>query len=287
MLSLGRFASLAFILIILCASGFGIFASQAIGQQRTPATGSRENLPVSPPPSGAVPSTQPASQGSPDVQQLQRRIDAFERTIEQMQRMDSRISAIAPWISLTISCVGLFPLLLIAYEWSIRRSNEKKFDDFKAENRTEIDRLMKACQAEVNKTTDERLRDQLSYLITSELRRVTQKIESDYGGDLAHVDGVCYSVIQNEFIAKCNADGVFRGVEYLHIFRHLLLLLVAGDGHAKQTALHRLRNEFVTNCGPTTRSLLGVLLERFERDARFSRQELAAPLSDLKSCCTI
>jgi hypothetical protein len=282
-MSLRRFASLTLVAVIVSVGACGVCRSKTVG--RAPVVVSQATVPAPSLPSNAgQSSSQPLTI---DIPSLTRRIESFERTVDQMQKADSRINSIAPWIAITISCVGLFPLLLIWYEWSIRRSSEKKFDDFKVEARNEIDRSMKAAQIEVSKGTDDKLRDQLSYLITSELRRVTQKIENDYGRDLARVDCICYSVIQNEFLAKCDGNGVIRGVEYLHIFRHLLLLLVAGDGRARQAALHRLRNEFVGDCGPTTRSQLGALLAGFERDARFSRQELAAPLSDLKNCCVI
>jgi hypothetical protein len=237
------------------------------------------------PPKNSLAAASP--QPNAEVTELLQRMVFLERTIEQLQKGDNRINSIAPWIAITISCVGLFPLLLIWYEWSIRRTSEKKFDDFKNEARTEIDRSMDSCQMKIDKATDEKLRDKLNYLITSELRRTTQRIENEYGRDLARVDNICYSLIQNEFGRRCASIGVVDGVEYLHVFRHLLLLLVAGDGRQRQTALHRLRNEFVKDCGLTTRLMLGELLDGLERDARFARQELATTLVDLKSLCTI
>ncbi|MEA2909085.1 MAG: hypothetical protein QOJ15_1166 [Bradyrhizobium sp.] len=206
-----------------------------------------------------------------------------------MQKVDSKIANIAPWIALAIAIVTFFvaimPILFFSYEIWIRRANEKKFDDYKVDLRGDIGQQMNTMQNEIARSVENKMDERLDHIITVELRKITQNIEGDYSKNLAQVETACYCLIQNEFPLKWAEAGGPNAVEQMHVFRYLLIHLVGGDGKERLNALHRLTNEYVDLCGPTTRNSLARLLGSLETDIRFTRRDLSGALRELKERC--
>jgi hypothetical protein len=221
-----------------------------------------------------------------------------------MQRIDTTVANLAPWIAAALGIFSLFPLFIVGYELTIRRNSDKRADDFKAEVRNELtrsnDTLVKQfeefraeirhelsrSQSEITSIIERKMAERVDYIITTEVRRITNRAESEYSRNLAQIETVCYSMIQNEFLDKWVPKGELpSAIENMHVFRYLLMLLVGGSGSERLTALHRLASEYVNQCGPSTRSFLAVLLMRLETDARFARQDLSRALEELKHMC--
>jgi hypothetical protein len=144
---------------------------------------------------------------------------------------------------------------------------------------------MKSTQDDIRRTVEDRIDERIDTIISTELRRITQNIEGDYSKNLAQVETACYCLIQNEFPRKWKESDGPNAIEQMHVFRYLLIHLVGGDGKERLAALHRLASEFVDLCGPTIRISLATLLESLESDIRFTRQDLARSLQDLKQRC--
>jgi hypothetical protein len=181
--------------------------------------------------------------------------------------------------------VAIMPILFFSYEIWIRRANERKFEEYKVDLRGEIDQRMKMMQNEITRSVEHKTDERLNYIITAELRNITQNIEGDYSKNLAQVETVCYCLIQNEFPRKWNESDGPSAIEQMHIFRYLLIHLVGGDAKERLSALLRLTNDFVDLCGPTTKNSLATLLKSLETDIRFTRRDLSGALRKLKERC--
>jgi hypothetical protein len=218
-----------------------------------------------------------------EITELRKEVEGTEKTLSQMQKVDSKVADIAPWFAAAIALVALFPILLVGYEWSFRKISEKRYEDFKAE----VLRAVDFAKAELDKSANEKINSRVDFIITSELKRLTQNIESDYSRNLAQVENIFYSFLQNEFLRNSGSGNaqISSAVNGMYIFRHLLVLLVAGNSKERLTALLRLSEEYVKACGPSTKTFLGDLLGRLEGDSRFVRQEIARALEDLMQQC--
>jgi hypothetical protein len=244
------------------------------------------------PAAAAAPAATAASAAPPDggeVGSLKAQVAALEKVLEQMQRVDSKIASIAPWFAAMIAFVAvivtIMPVLFTSYEVWIRSANEKKFDEYKADLRSDIGRQMKSTQDEITRTVVEKMDDRIDHIVRTELRRITQNVEGDYSKNLAQVETSCYCFIRNEFPRKWRESDGPAALEQMHVFRYLLIHLVGGDRKERLNALHRLANEFVDLCGPTTKNSLATLLGSLENDIRFARSDLSRALDEMKERC--
>jgi hypothetical protein len=115
-------------------------------QTPDPAPLSASAIPAAP---AANPAVTPAKSATPiapatqtdsgEIAILKAQIAALNQVLDQMQKVDSKIANIAPWIAAAIAFVTAFvaimPILFLVYEWSVRRANEKKFDEYRTDLR--------------------------------------------------------------------------------------------------------------------------------------------------------
>jgi hypothetical protein len=226
-----------------------------------------------------------------NTSELGRRVDTLEHTIEALTKTEDKIAGVTQWfpiiISLMVAFTGIISFVMLLYERSVRTSHQNMLTEFKKDTKESMEHELKVSQREILEHSDKRIDDRIDFLITNELRNIAQNVESKYSRNLAVVENVLYSVLQNEFVRQCNdyPNGIEKGIEYLHVFRHLLILLVAGNASERLTALGRLHYEFSQSLGPTSKAFLCSLLEELEGDARFARRELARALVVLKEQC--
>jgi C4-dicarboxylate-specific signal transduction histidine kinase len=238
------------------------------------------------------PPNQNDAPASNSVSELERRIDQLERAVETLSKTEDKIAGITQWFAIAISFMvaftGVMSFVMLLYERSVRTSHQTMLAEFREVTKESVEHKLKVSQQEIFEHSDKRMDDRIAFLITSELRNIAQTVESKYSRNLALVENVLYSTLQNEFIRHCDAhpNNVQKGIEYLHVFRHLLILLVAGNANERLTALGRLHNEFSQSLGPTSKAFLCNLLDQLESDARFARLELATALAALKEKCS-